>query len=112
MDREWPLERREHFLSVATRHPELRGIHDMRTRTSGTRDFVQFHLWMDPAMRLDDAHRVMDEVEDRLRIDFPGVEILIHPDPVGQIDSDDPLAERDARDVVADMRAERDGAGA
>ena len=79
----------------------------MRTRTSGAQDFVQFHVYMDPHMPLADAHRVMDEVEERLRADFPGVEILIHPDPVGHVDSDDPLAERDARDVVAAIRAER-----
>ncbi|HEX7821254.1 MAG TPA: cation diffusion facilitator family transporter [Sphingobium sp.] len=107
MDREWPLERREHFLAVAARHPELQGIHDMRTRTSGVQDFVQFHVWMDPHMTLAAAHRVMDEVEARLRAEFPGVDILIHPDPVGHVDSDDPLAEMDARDLVAGHKAER-----
>lgn len=104
MDREWPLERREQFLAVAARHPELRGIHDLRTRTSGSQDFVQFHVWMDPHLTLAAAHDVMDQVEARLRAEFPGVEILIHPDPVGQVDSDDPLAERDARDLVAEIR--------
>ncbi len=107
MDREWPLDRRAQFLAIAARHPELLGIHDMRTRTSGAQDFVQFHVWMDPRMTLEAAHRVMDEVEARLRADFPGVEILIHPDPVGHVDSDDPLAERDAQDLLAQLRAEK-----
>ncbi|MET0239077.1 MAG: cation diffusion facilitator family transporter [Sphingobium sp.] len=102
MDKEWPVERRAHFLAVASRHRELQGIHDMRTRTSGSQDFVQFHVWMDPDMTLAQAHKVMDEVEDRLRVEFPGVEILIHPDPVGHVDSDDPLAEKD---VSTDGRA-------
>ncbi|MCE7795602.1 cation diffusion facilitator family transporter [Sphingobium sufflavum] len=109
MDREWPLDRRERFLAVASRHPELQGIHDLRTRTAGARDFVQFHVWMDPFMPLSHAHRVMDEVESRLRLEFPGVEILIHPDPVGHVDKGDPLTERDARDLVADQKAERRG---
>lgn len=86
MDKEWPAERRAAFLKVAEQHPELVGIHDLRTRTSGTHDFVQFHVWMDPKMTLDDAHRVMDEVEERLMKAFPGVEILIHPDPEGHVD--------------------------
>ena len=86
MDREWPEERRLAFVEVANRHPELRGIHDMRTRTAGHRDFVQFHVWVDPDMTVGAAHRVMDEVEDKLRAAFPGVEILIHPDPAGHID--------------------------
>ncbi|CAN5238592.1 cation diffusion facilitator family transporter [soil metagenome] len=86
MDKEWPAERRAAFLKVAEQHPELVGIHDLRTRTSGTHDFVQFHVWMDPKMTLDDAHRVMDEVEEKLMLAFPGTEILIHPDPEGHVD--------------------------
>lgn len=85
MDREWPAEKRERFLAVARGHPELRGIHDMRTRTSGAHDFVQFHVWVDPDMTVLEAHRVMDEVEARLMAAFPGTEVLIHPDPEGHM---------------------------
>jgi ferrous-iron efflux pump FieF len=83
MDREWPEERRRAFIAVAERHPELHGIHDLKTRTAGHKDFVQFHVWVDPDMTVGQAHRVMDEVEAKLREAFPGVEILIHPDPAG-----------------------------
>jgi ferrous-iron efflux pump FieF len=96
MDREWPEEKRRRFVEVAGRHPELIGIHDLRTRTSGAHDFVQFHVWVDPAMTVAEAHRVMDEVEHKLEAEFPGVEILIHIDPEGQIDQPgNPLAETD-----------------
>ena len=88
MDREWPEDKRANFLSVAARHPELAGIHDLRTRSSGTQDFVQFHVWVDPMMTVAEAHRVMDEVEDKLAAEFPGTEILIHLDPEGQIDKE------------------------
>ena len=86
MDKEWPEEKRRRFIEVAARHPELRGIHDLRTRSSGTRDFVQFHVWVDPAMTVAEAHRVMDEVEHKLEHEFRGCEILIHLDPEGQVD--------------------------
>ena len=88
MDREWPVEKRQRFLAVAARHPELAGIHDLRTRTSGTQDFVQFHVWMAPDMTVAEAHRVMDEVEDKLAHEFPATEILIHIDPEGQVDKE------------------------
>ncbi len=88
MDREWPDEKRERFLEVVRQHPELRGLHDLRTRTSGNRDFVQFHVWVDGRMTVTQAHRVMDEVEEKLMRAFPGVEVLIHPDPEGLIDED------------------------
>jgi ferrous-iron efflux pump FieF len=96
MDKEWPEEKRHRFVEVAGRHPELKGLHDLRTRTSGARDFVQFHVWMDPAKSVADAHRVLDEVEAKLEKEFPGCEMLIHIDPVGQVDHPgDPLAETD-----------------
>lgn len=91
MDKEWPEERRRAFVEVANRHPELRGIHELRTRTAGHKDFVQFHVWVDPEMTVGEAHRVMDEVEDKLRAAFPGVEILIHPDPAGHVDREEEM---------------------
>jgi ferrous-iron efflux pump FieF len=94
MDKEWPEERRRQFVAVAGRHPALRGIHDLRTRTSGSRNFVQFHVWVDPQMTVAAAHAVMDEVEEWLAHEFPGTEILIHLDPEGQVDQPgNPLAE-------------------
>ncbi len=96
MDREWPDERRRRFVEVAARHPEGRGIHDLRTRSSGARDFAQFHIWVDPAMSVRRAHDVMEAIEADLSRAFPGVEVLIHLDPEGQVDEpDNPLAERD-----------------
>lgn len=89
MDKEWPAAKRARFLEVVARHPELRGLHDLRTRTSGDRDFVQFHVAVDPAMTIRDAHDVMDDIEAKLLIEFPGVEILIHPDPEGHVDPTD-----------------------
>ena len=86
MDREWPEDKRRRFLEAAARHPALVGIHDLRTRSSGAHDFVQFHVWIDPKMTVLDAHRVTEAVEEQLEAEFPGTEILIHLDPEGQVD--------------------------
>jgi ferrous-iron efflux pump FieF len=93
MDREWPADKREAFLAVIARHPELRGVHDLRTRTSGAHHFVQFHASVDPAMTVAEAHKVMDEIEARIEREFPGVEVLIHPDPEGLVDEEGRAAE-------------------
>ena len=93
MDREWPEERRAAFLEVLARHPELRGVHDLRTRTSGADDFVQFHASVDGSMTVAEAHRLMDELEERIEAEFPGVEVLIHPDPDGLVNEEGTAAE-------------------
>ena len=92
MDHEWADDKKARFLEVVARHPELKGLHDLRTRTSGNHDFVQFHVWVDPAMTVLQAHRVMDDIEDKLLAEFPGIEILIHPDPEGLVDESGPAA--------------------
>ncbi len=109
MDREWPLDRREAFLAVARSHPAIHGVHDMRTRTSGAHDFAQFHIWLDPGMTVAEAHRVVDEVEARLATDFPGVEVLIHADPAGHVDSGGRLVRTDAETILAEEKAETGG---
>lgn len=96
MDREWPEEKRLKFLAIASSRPEARGIHDLRTRSSGTRDFAQFHIWIDPKMTVAAAHEVVEAIEGDLAREFPGCEVLIHLDPEGQVDHPgDPLREVD-----------------
>jgi ferrous-iron efflux pump FieF len=34
-------------------------------------------------MTVSEAHRVMDEIEAKLMAEFPGTEVIIHPDPDG-----------------------------
>jgi ferrous-iron efflux pump FieF len=86
MDREWPEDLRDRFLSACKDYPELAGIHDLRTRTSGTHQFAQFHVWVPGDWSVREAHDRLDRVEEQLQDRFPGTEILIHVDPEGQTD--------------------------
>ena len=86
MDKEWPEDERKAFLAAAAEHPELRGLHDFRTRKSGTLRFAQFHVWVPADWTVKQAHDRLDEVEEQLQGRFPGTEILIHVDPEGQVD--------------------------
>lgn len=86
MDREWDEARRTQIVAAVTAHPDVRGIHELRTRTSGLDSFVQFHIWLDPELPVKRAHRIVDEVEGRVRALFPDVEVLIHVDPAGIIE--------------------------
>lgn len=88
MDKEWPEEKRQRFLEVASRLPALAGLHDLRTRSSGTQDFVQFHVWVAPEMTVAEAHRITEDAEFALKSEFPDTEILIHLDPQGNVDKE------------------------
>lgn len=86
MDREWPDELRERFLAATKEFPELAGLHDLRTRSSGTHNFAQFHVWVPADWTVKEAHDRLDAAEEALQARFPGTEILIHVDPEGQTD--------------------------
>lgn len=96
LDREWPEEKRLAFVAAAAEHPELSNLHDLRTRSSGAHDFVQFHVDLPAHLTVGEAHDIIDKVEKDLCRRFPDVELLIHIDPEGHIDEpDNPLVEED-----------------
>lgn len=83
MDKEFADDEREKILEIAKSHPEVISIHDLRTRKSGNKSFMQMHVEMDANMSLAQAHKISDEIENALQIYFPYTEILIHQDPYG-----------------------------
>ncbi|MDX8407468.1 MAG: cation diffusion facilitator family transporter [Mariprofundaceae bacterium] len=81
MDRELPVEDRARIKTIARNHPQTRGMHDLRTRKSGTTVFIQLHLELDDSLTLLQAHAIADDVEDRIRAEYPDAEVIIHEDP-------------------------------
>lgn len=83
MDKEWDDSRRERIKAIVAANPEVHGIHELKTRTSGATDFIQFHVWVEGDMTVTRAHDIMDKLEDAVLAEFPGAEVLIHVDPAG-----------------------------
>jgi ferrous-iron efflux pump FieF len=83
MDHEMENADRDRIKEIARAHPEVLDLHDLRTRVAGQDRFIQFHLELKPDILLRAAHRISDEVEDRLVSAFPGAEVIIHQDPYG-----------------------------
>jgi cation diffusion facilitator family transporter len=62
--------------------PEVLGCHHIRSRGSADHVFLDLHIWMDPAMRLDQAHYISHVVKDRIMLRFPQVkDAVIHIEP-------------------------------
>ena len=62
--------------------PEVLGSHHIRSRGSADHVFLDMHVWMDPAMRLDEAHRLSHVVKDRIMARYPQVkDAVIHIEP-------------------------------
>ncbi len=83
MDHELPDEDRQRIRDIALRHPGVREVHDLKTRSSGPRIFIQLHIEMDRNLSLLRAHGISDAVMWDIERHFPNSEVIIHGDPEG-----------------------------
>ena len=88
MDHELPDDERRRIVEIATGEDGVEGVHDLRTRSSGTQVFIQMHVEMDGDMTLRRAHEIADAVEIKVQNAFPNAEVIVHQDPEGVEDVD------------------------
>jgi cation diffusion facilitator family transporter len=66
--------------------PEVMGCHRIRSRGAADHVFLDLHVWLDPGMRLDEAHRISHIVKDRIMARYPQVkDAIIHIEPPPQL---------------------------
>ncbi|WP_413112748.1 CDF family cation-efflux transporter FieF [Thaumasiovibrio sp. DFM-14] len=85
LDHQLPAAELAKIRKIAINVQRVHGVHELRTRQSGPIKFIQLHLELDDDLKLIDAHRVADQVEDLLEVAFPGADIIIHQDPVSVV---------------------------
>jgi ferrous-iron efflux pump FieF len=77
-----PQELRRIEAIVASFAPEVIGLHDLRTRRSGSRRLIELHLEIPRTVSFEEAHargaRIRRAIEDEL----PRSRVLVHTDPV------------------------------
>jgi cation diffusion facilitator family transporter len=82
MDQELSPQVSAQMLELVCAVPGVLGAHDLRTRLSGTRWFVQLHIELPGELSLFQAHALCDQVETTIRAEFPRAEVLVHADPI------------------------------
>ena len=53
---------------IISTHKEVTSYHWLKTRTDGSTNFVEFHMVLHPNMLLLEAHRIADEIEDKIKM--------------------------------------------
>lgn len=82
LDKEAGPEVEQRVTAIATEDNAVRGLHDLRTRRAGHTLYVQMHLELDGNLPLRDAHDIADSVEERIKAEYPGSDVIVHQDPV------------------------------
>jgi len=81
MDRELPESDRGRIDQIARSHPEVKGVHELRTRSAGLTKFIQLHVEVDRGLSLVRGHEIGRQVQAKIGAAFPDAEIILHVDP-------------------------------
>jgi divalent metal cation (Fe/Co/Zn/Cd) transporter len=97
LDQELPAQDRRRIKDAVRACLGVRDIHDLRTRFSGDRTFVEYHLEVDPGLTVEVGHAIGDATETAVQNLLPGtVEATAHIEPHGIEDErlDDAIAQK------------------
>ncbi len=80
IDHELSFEDRAKIFKIAMDHPKVLGCHELKTRSSGSQNFIQLHIEMEGSLSLQEAHIISEEVAHTIEAAFPQSEVIIHED--------------------------------
>lgn len=84
LDRELADEDRQRIKAAILTCDGVRGTHDLRTRFSGDRTFIEYHVEVDGRLPVDRGHAIGDATERAVENLLPGkVEAMAHLEPFG-----------------------------
>ncbi len=81
LDRELPLEDRTQILEIIEGHPKVKACTDLRTRSSGTSEFIYANVVFPATMSIKESSQVVKEIEKTILKVYPDSEILLHSTP-------------------------------
>ena len=83
LDEELADAEREKIMRIILSQPEVRGVHDLRTRDAGDRVVIEFHLELDGHLSIADGHAITDATERAVASAFENADVLAHQEPAG-----------------------------
>lgn len=76
-----PAEEEQIRVLIASHNSQIRGFHNLRTRKSGGKRIIEFHILVNPAMSVNHSHKLTDELTVKIREIMPDSLITIHVEP-------------------------------
>jgi cation diffusion facilitator family transporter len=69
---------RRHIRDMA---PQVKGYHRLKTRKSGPRRHVEFHMLVDGNMSVNRSHELTDQLQEAIQEHYPDTDVTIHIEP-------------------------------
>lgn len=70
---------------IAAHHPGVKGVDDLRSRTFGSKFYVDLEIAVDRNLNITEAHEIAESLHDKLEEKFPTLKhCMIHVNPEGE----------------------------
>jgi cation diffusion facilitator family transporter len=66
---------------VTSKYPKVISLHKFRSRRSGAKRFVEFHIQVDPGMSVETSHALYHGLAEEIKQHFPNAEVMVHIEP-------------------------------
>jgi cation diffusion facilitator family transporter len=83
LDEELSDAQREKIKGIILSNPDVRGVHDLRTRDAGDRVVIEYHLELDGHLSIAEGHSITDATEKAVAAAFGNADVLAHQEPAG-----------------------------
>ncbi|WP_128253456.1 cation diffusion facilitator family transporter [Falsirhodobacter deserti] len=80
MDRQADPALLDGIATLARHWPGVRGFHDLKSRTAGSRVFINLHIELDGDLPLREAHDIGAGLKRTITLAYPQAEVIIHKD--------------------------------
>jgi len=84
MDRSADHDILDGIAGITDAFPGIRGFHDLKTRTAGSRVFVHIHIELDGDQSLREAHKIGAALRRKIIETYPQCDVIIHKDVAGE----------------------------
>jgi len=81
LDERLPEDEERIILKVLDEAPEVKGYHRLRTRSAGRSRFAEVDVFVDPELRVREAHRLVARLEDRMHAELSDLVTTVHVEP-------------------------------
>lgn len=69
---------------IESHQGEFRGYHKLKTRKSGNKRHIDFHITLDPDMTVKEAHDIIGHLKKDMCDEFSNTRVSVHVDPYGE----------------------------
>lgn len=81
IDEEMDQSQKDKIIKITLSHPDVKGMHQLKTRSSGNKKFIQFDIELEGDLTLNKTHDISYQISQRIKEEIANSEVFIHKDP-------------------------------